>query len=115
MIRTKRIIPDSIKNHLLPQVSSKDTPKDMFDSLLAMYEGKNINRNMKLRAKIKSTNMSKGESIEEYFTTVSQFKEQLEVIEDKIDEDELVMTALNGLIRPRDAFIQTICARKESL
>ena len=38
MIRVKRIIVDSIKDHLIPQVSSKDTPKEMFDSLLIMYE-----------------------------------------------------------------------------
>ena len=44
----------------------------------------------------------------------SQFIEQLEAIEDKIDEIGLVMTALNGLTRPWDS-IQTICARKESL
>ena len=30
-------------------------------------------------------------------------------------EDELVMTALNGLTRPWDSFIQTLCARKESM
>ncbi len=59
--------------------------------------------------------MNKGESIQEYFTRVSQFKEQLEAIGDKIDEDVLVMTTLNGLTRPWDAFIQTICARKEKL
>ena len=33
MIITKRIITNSIKDHLIPQVSSKDTPKEMFDSL----------------------------------------------------------------------------------
>ena len=27
MIKSKRIIADSIKDHLIPQVSSKDTPK----------------------------------------------------------------------------------------
>jgi hypothetical protein len=43
MIRAKRIIADSIKDHLIPQVSSKNTPKDMFDALTRMYEGKNIN------------------------------------------------------------------------
>ena len=97
MIRAKRIIADSIKDHLIPQVSSKDTPKEMFDALLGMYEGRNINQKMKLRAQLKSTNMSKGESIHEYFTRVSQFKENIEAIEDNIDEIELVMTALNGL------------------
>ena len=105
MIRAKRIITYSIKDHLIPQVSSKDTPKEMFDALSGMYEGRNINRKMNLRAQLISTKMSKGESIHEYFTRVSQLKEQLEAIEDKIDEIELVMTSLNGLTRPRDFFI----------
>ena len=58
----------------------------MFDALSGMYEGRNINHNMNLRAQLNSTNMSKGESIHEYFIRVSQFKEQLEAIEDEIDE-----------------------------
>ena len=37
-IKAKRIITDSIKSHLIPQVSSKDTAKDMFDALSRMYE-----------------------------------------------------------------------------
>jgi hypothetical protein len=37
------------------------------------------------------------------------------VIGDTIDKDELIMTALNGLTRPWDAFIQTICAKTEKL
>ena len=105
MIREKRIIVDSIKNHLIPQVSSKDTPKEMFDALLGMYEGRKMNQKMNLRAQLKSTKMSKGESIHEYFTRVSHIKEQLEAIEDKIDEVELVMTSLNGITRPWDSFI----------
>ena len=59
--------------------------------------------------------MSQGESIQFYFTRVSQFKEKLEAIGDSLDEDELVMTALNGLTRPWDSFIQTPCARKECM
>ena len=60
---------------------------------------------MNLRSQLKSTKMSKGESIHEYFTRVSQFKEKLEAIEDKIDEIELVMTDLNSLTKPWDSFI----------
>ena len=77
----------------------------MFDSLLGMYEGRNINQKMNVATQLKSKKMSKGESIHEYFTRVSQLKEKLEAIEDKIDEIELVMTALNGLTRPWDSFI----------
>ena len=39
MVRAKRIIADSIKDHLIPQVTSKNTPKEMFDALTRMYEG----------------------------------------------------------------------------
>jgi hypothetical protein len=59
--------------------------------------------------------MQKGETIQYYFSRVSQFKEKLEAIADNLDEDELIMTTINGLTRPWDAFIQTICARKEIL
>jgi hypothetical protein len=41
--------------------------------------------------------------------------EQLEAIGDTLDEDELIMTTLNGFTRPWDAFIETICAIKEKL
>ena len=59
-----RIIVNSIKDHLIPQVSSKKTPKKM-------YEARNINRKMNLRAQLKGTKMRKGESIQDYFTRVS--------------------------------------------
>ena len=87
----------------------------MYDALSRMYEGKNISRKMDLRAKLKCTKMSKGESIQDYFTRVSQFKEKLSAIADTLNEDELVMTALNGITRPWDSFINTLCARKESM
>ena len=60
LIKAMRIIVDSIKDHLIPQVSSKKTPKKMYDALSKMYEGKNINIKMNLRAQLKSTKMSKG-------------------------------------------------------
>jgi hypothetical protein len=111
----QRIIADSIKDHLIPYVSSKKTPKEMFDSLSKLYEGKNINRNMNLRSQLKNTKMQKGEMIQEYFSRILEIKEQLKAIGDTIDEDEFVMMALNGFKRPWDAFIQMICPRKEKL
>jgi hypothetical protein len=59
--------------------------------------------------------MQRGESIQENFSRILEFKEQLEAIGDTIDEDELIMTTLNDLTRPWDAFIQTICARTKKL
>ena len=70
-----------------------------------MYEGTNMNNKMNLRTQLKGTKMSKGESIQDYFTRFSQFREQLSAIGDTLDEDELVITNLNGLTRPWDSFI----------
>ena len=42
IIKSVRIIVDSIKDHLIPQVSSKKTPKQIYDALSRMYEGNNI-------------------------------------------------------------------------
>ena len=49
LVMAKRIIADSIKDHLIPQVSSLKTPKSMFDALTKLFEGKNINRKTTLR------------------------------------------------------------------
>ena len=38
MIKTKRIIVDSIKDNLISQVSSRRTPKEMFDALSNLFE-----------------------------------------------------------------------------
>jgi hypothetical protein len=87
----------------------------MFEDLTILYEVKNINQNMNLRTQLKNTRMQKGELIQEYFSRISQFKEHLEAIGDTIDEDELIMMALNGLTRPWDAFHPNcLCQNEET-
>ena len=53
-VMEKRIIADSIKDHLIPKVSSLKTPKAMFDALTKLFEGKNIIRKMTLRTQLKN-------------------------------------------------------------
>ena len=53
------------------------------------------------------------ETIQSYFTRVSQIKEQLEVVDEEVENAKLVMTTLNGFPRSWDSFIQVICARKK--
>ena len=42
LVMAKRIIADSIKDHLIPQVFSLKIPKSMFDGLTKLFERKNI-------------------------------------------------------------------------
>ena len=54
LVKAKKIIADSIKDHLIPKGSSLKTPKEMFDSLTKLFEGKNINQKMTLRNQLKN-------------------------------------------------------------
>ena len=72
MIKAKRIIAESIKDHLIPHVSSLKTPKEMFDALAKLFEGKNITQKMTLRTQLKNVKMQFLETIQSHFTRVSQ-------------------------------------------
>ena len=54
LVKAKRIISDSIKDHLIPHVSSLKTPKEIFDSLAKLFEGNNIDWKMTLRNQLKN-------------------------------------------------------------
>ena len=85
LVMTKRIIADSIKDHIIPHVSFLKTPKEMFDALTKLFEGKNINRKMTLRNQLKNVKIQNEETIQSYFTRVSQIKEQLEVVDEEVE------------------------------
>ena len=44
LVKDKKVIVDSIKDHFIPQMSSLKTANYMFDSLTKIFEEKNINR-----------------------------------------------------------------------
>src|SRR5713226_6302414 len=85
----------------------------MFDALTKLFEGKNINQKMTLRNQLKNVKIQNAETIQSYFTRVSQIKEQLEAVDEEVENAEIVMTTLNDLPRTWDSFIQGICARKK--
>ena len=81
LIKAKKIIVDSITDQLIPQVSSLKTPK-MFDSLIKLFEDKNLNQKMALRKQLKNVKI--------------QNAEQLEAVEEEVENAEVVIATLNG-------------------
>ena len=77
LAKAKRIIIDSIKDHLIPHMSSFKTSKEVYDALTNMFEGKNINQKMTLSNQLKNVKIHNSETIQSYFTRVAQIKEQL--------------------------------------
>ena len=75
LVKAQRIITNSIKDYLIPQVSSLKTPKEMFGSLTKLFEGKNINHKMTLRIQLKNVKIQNAKTIQSFFTWVYQIKE----------------------------------------
>ena len=63
LVKAKNIIVDSIMDQLVPQVSSLKTPK-MFDSLIKLFEDKNLNQKMDLRKRLKNVKIQNAEQLE---------------------------------------------------
>ena len=97
LVKVKKIMVDSIKDHLIPQVSSLKTPM-MFDSLTKLVEGKNRNKNMTLRNQLKNMKIQNAETIQSYFKRVSQIKEQLEAVKEEVKNEKVVIATLNGIL-----------------
>ena len=85
LVKAKIIIANSNKDYLIPHVSFLKTPKEVFDALTKLFEGKNINQKMALRNQLKNVKIQNSETMQSYFTRVSQIKEQLEVVEEKVE------------------------------
>jgi hypothetical protein len=66
--KAQRIILDGVKDHLIPHWAKKTTTKEMWDALKNLFEGKNENRKMALKAKLHDTKMGKEESVSSYLT-----------------------------------------------
>ena len=68
---------------------------------------------MTLRNQLKNMKIQYSETIQSYFTRVSQIKEKLEAIEENVEEGQIMMTTLYGLPRSLDLFIQGRCTIKK--
>jgi hypothetical protein len=79
-VKTRRIIVDGVKDHIIPHLSGKKTTKDMWEALVKLYQSDNQSRKMLLREKLRSTKMAKGESVVTYLTKFTQIRDELAVV-----------------------------------
>jgi hypothetical protein len=109
-IKAKRVILDSAKDHLIPHLSKKNMTKEMFDALVGLFQRNNMNMNMVLRNKLKSVQMYRSNNVINYFMRITQVRDQITSIGEKIEDTNLVNVALNGLTKSREPFFKGICA-----
>ena len=108
--KAKRILVDSVKDHLIPHIVQMKTAKEMYDALTRLFESKNTNTKLALRYQLCGIMMSRSDSIATYFMRVSQLRDQRQAIGDTIDDAKLVTVTLNGFPSSWEPFVQGICA-----
>ena len=88
---------DSVRDHLVPQISEKTTTRKMFKTLKKLFEHSSINVTLTLRNKLSNMKMTKSENIASYFMRIIELRDKLKSTRDNLEEMDLVMTALNGI------------------
>ena len=83
-VKAKKMLSNSIKDHLIPNVLELKTAKEMFDALTRLYESKNTSRKLTLRHQLRNVTMNKSKTIANFFTRISHIKEQLAAIGDLV-------------------------------
>jgi hypothetical protein len=111
VVKARKIIIYSVRDHLLPCIANLKTTYDMYEALKGMFESENTLRALNLKIQIQSTKMRKGDTVALFFMKLSEIKEQLETIGEIMSDRELVLTTLQNLPKLWEPFIQSISGR----
>jgi hypothetical protein len=67
-VKSRHIILDGVKDHLIPHLSGKKTARDMWEALKSLFQRKNENHKMVLREKLRDTKMTGSDTVTSYLT-----------------------------------------------
>jgi hypothetical protein len=93
-------------------LDEKKTAKEMWDALTNLFEAKNENQKMALKAKLHDTKMGKEERVSSYLTRVSQVKDELAAVGEVITNSGLVRIVLNGFTKEWEVFMKCLVGRE---
>jgi hypothetical protein len=113
--KAQRIILNGVKVHLIPHLVEKKTAKEMWDALKNLFEAKNENQKMTLKAKLHDTKMGKEETVSSYLTRVAQVKDELVAIGEVILDLKLVRIALKDFTKEWEFFVKFVVGREHIL
>jgi hypothetical protein len=85
--KTKRIIFDSVKDIIMPAMTSLMTAKDCMDTLVNLYEKQAPSQKRTLKHNLKYLKMEKGESVAYFCSRIAQIRDHLLVTGVTMDDE----------------------------
>jgi hypothetical protein len=112
-VKARKIIIYSVRDHLLPHISTLKKSYLMYDALKNMFESNNNNKDLTLKHQLQNIKMIKYDTTATFFMKISEIRDQLGAIGEIIIDKELVMITLNALPSHWEPFIQSISGRSD--
>jgi hypothetical protein len=109
-MKAKRVLLESVKDHIIPHLTQKRLTKDMFDTLVILFQRNNMNMKMILRNKLRLVQMSISDNVTSYLMRITQVCEKITAIWETTEDVDLMNFSLNGLPKSREPFVKGFCA-----
>jgi len=77
MVKTKRIILDGVRDHVVSHIVENDTSRHMWEALATLYKGSSEQWKMYLEEKLRCIRMQKGECIDPF---LKRFKSTINLL-----------------------------------
>ena len=95
--KTRRILLEGVKDHIVSSIHGKATPFAMWKALTDLFQSRSDQRKLMLKDKLRKIKMEKGDSIPKYLTKFFHCRDELGSVGITVDDDDLVSLALLGL------------------
>jgi hypothetical protein len=97
---------------MMPLIGHLRTAKECFDALANLYEKKAPTQKRILKKQLRTLKMGKDDTVVTFFSKIAQTKDQLIAIEVHVDDDDLVQTAIDGLLVAWGVFLASVNGRE---
>ena len=71
-MKAKRVLLESVKDHLIPHIVEKKSGKEMYDALVSLYQDYNIDRLLHLKHQIQVVKMSNEDMVVNYLMKITR-------------------------------------------
>ena len=111
--KTRRILLEGVKDHIVSNLHSKATPFLMWKALTDFFQSRSDQRNLALKDKLRKIKMEKGDNIPKYLTKFVHCRDELGSVGITVDDEDLVSLALLGLSKSCHSYKDSINGREK--
>jgi hypothetical protein len=70
-VKAKRVLLESVKDHLIPHIFKKKFAKEMYDALVGLYQNENTGRKLHLKHQLQVVKMSSEDTVVDYLMKIT--------------------------------------------